>query len=128
MTSRRLSIPIGLALLLGGCAPSPKLGASRGGAAPPGLYECRASEGSTEVSPAAVRRVSARWAPDGGALTLDVGRGRGEVLRPLRESAGRVFAGTTYAWRGGDPVSTLTDLAAMLTHDCRPATDRVTAR
>jgi hypothetical protein len=127
MTPRRLSIPIGLALLFGGCASLPGPAASRAGTPVSGSYTCRASDGQA-VPSAATLGVSVSQVPEGGPLTLRVGRGRSEVLQPLSESAGRVFAGTTYAWRGGAPASTLTDLATFITYQCRPAADRVAVR
>lgn len=127
MTLRRLSIPIGFALMFGGCASLPGPAASRAGTPISGSYTCHASDGQAVPSAAALG-VSVRQAPDGGALTLRVGRGRSEVLQPLPESAGRVFAGTTYAWRGSGATGTLTDLATFITYQCRPAADRVAAR
>jgi hypothetical protein len=116
---------LGLGATLGGCTQTDRGGSSRLGETNALSYQCFSADQRDRTRP---RYVSVLHAPDGSSLTLNFSGRQSDVLWPLSGSPGRVYAGRAYAWRDGDPVSVLTDIAAVEKFDCSRAADGRTAR
>ena len=121
---RRLLIPsvpvvavLATVLASGSCETVPAPQQTPTAAASGGLYSCAAGQDGKGT-----RRVRVR-ASAAGTLTLDLGHGVVETLRPVPGTNGATFANPLWAWRAGTPDSTLTDIENIDTSPCHPASD-----
>ncbi len=105
-------------LALAGCA------AAGGGDSAQNFYAC-VPEGADANAPPS-QTVSLQALPDRAGLALRLGR-QEDILQPVGEASGRVYAGQSYAWRVGDPDSKLIDIAAVRSFACRPIAAAVQA-